>query len=442
MSSIFTQNFSTVLATRVHDLVDTSANAYLPVEKQTYAYIVLGKQLPWNSGTEVVPNPPPSTEPDQNKCFKHGIYAKQLKYENTSLVVARNDWTANTVYNTYESNTNFYVVNSQLQVFKCLSNNDGASSTDEPELSLSTTSLEEPYFKTADGYKWKYLYTISAQQKQRFMDDNWMPVSKNPFVAAAAVPGSIDIINITNSGNNYTDGSLEDIITITGDGSGATAKANVIGGHVTDIIIQERGSNYTNATITFNDIPGGSGSGATATVAIAPVLGHGNDPVFELGAGTVMYNIEFDGDEDGKFPTSNDFRESFLVINPLVNGSTTLATSDNYTLYTKIKTSPGLGDFNDDEQVFQGTTFADATYKADVISFDEINNLLYVNNVQGTLSLNQAIKGYTSGAIRVATSSTEPTMKLYSGKVIYISDKLPVSRDQNQTDRIRLILSF
>lgn len=442
MSSTFTQNFNTILALRVHDLVDTSLNAYMPASKQTYAYIALGRQLPWTSGTEVVPNPPGITEQDQTNCFKHGIFAKQMKYENTSLVVPRNDWTANTVYNTYESTTNFFVVNSQLQVFKCLSNNDGAPSTDEPQLSLSTTSLEEPYFKTADNYKWKYLYTISAQQKQKFMDDNWMPVSKNQFVSAAAVPGSIDIINITNSGNNYTDGALQDIITITGDGTSATAKANVVGGHVVDIIVQERGMNYTNASITFADVAGGSGSGAAAEVAIAPVLGHGNDPVYELGASTVMYNIEFDGNEDGNFPTTNDYRESFLVVNPLVNGTSTLATGDSYTLYTKIKTSPGLGDYNDDEQVFQGTTFADATYKADVVSFDEINNLLYVNNVQGTLSLNQAIKGYTSGAIRVATSSTEPTMKLYSGKVIYISDKLPVSRDPNQTDRIRLILSF
>lgn len=442
MSSIFTKNYRISLAQQVHNLADVGANVYLPTNRKIYNYVVLGKQLPWNAGTEVPPNPPVITDTSLNECFKTAIYAKQIKYENTSMVTERIDWAANTEYNTYESNTNFYIVNSQLQVFKCLANNNSSLSTDEPQLSLSSTSLEEPYFKTADDYKWKYMYTISSQQKQRFMDDNWMPVATNQFVAAAAVPGGIDIINVTNSGNNYIDGTLQDIITINGDGIGATAKANVVGGHIVDIIVQDRGINYTESTITITDIVGGVGSDATATVAIAPISGHGAEPEYELGASTVMYNVEFDGSENDTFPTSNDYREAFIVMNPLIYGSSTLATGNYYTLYTKIKTSPGLGDFNNDEKIFQGTTFADATYIADVISFDTINNYLYVNNIKGTLALNQAIKGYTSGAIRVATTSTEPTMKLYSGKVTYISDKLPISRDPNQTDRIRLILSF
>lgn len=442
MSSQFTKNFSVQLAQKVLDLSDVGANSYLPPERQIYNYVVLGKVLPWNSGTEIVPTPG-ITEDDINECFRVGIYAKQIKYENASLVVPRNDWKANTVYNTYKSNTNFYVVNSNLQVFKCLSNNGGVASNSQPQLTLSTTSLEEPYLKTADGYKWKYLYTISSKQKQKFMDDNWMPVSTNPFVSAAAVPGSIDIINITNSGNNYTNGSLQNIITITGDGSGATAKANVQNGKIVDIIIQDRGQNYTTASIEIDDVAGGLGFGATANVSISPVLGHGNNPAFELGASSIVYNVEFDGTETANFPADNDFRQAFVVVNPLLNdGTDSLATGNSYTLYTKIKTSPGLGNFNNDEKVYQGVSFEESTFKADVISFDEVQNYLYVNNVQGTITPNQSIKGYNSGSVRVVTSSTLPTMKLYSGKVIYISDKTAVSRDPNQTDRIRLILSF
>jgi hypothetical protein len=33
-------------------------------------------------------------------------------------------------------------------------------------------------------------------------------------------------------------------------------------------------------------------------------------------------------------------------------------------------------------------------------------------------------------------------MQLYSGKILYISDKLPITRDPSQTERIRFILSF
>jgi hypothetical protein len=76
------------------------------------------------------------------------------------------------------------------------------------------------------------------------------------------------------------------------------------------------------------------------------------------------------------------------------------------------------------------------------ISFDEIENFVYVNNITGTLNTNQALKGLKSGAIRVATDTTNPSLHLYSGKVLYISDKLPVTRDVDQTDRIKFIISF
>jgi hypothetical protein len=442
MSSTLTKNFKILLAKQFQNLTDVGANSYLPADKKSYLYAVVGKQLPWNTGTEVAPTPG-VTDYDLNVLYKSGILAKQVTYENSSIVVQKNVWTSNTVYNTYESNTNFYIINSKDQVFKCLSNvSTGTVSTSQPELTLSTTSLEEPYLQTADGYKWKYLYTVSSVQKHKFMDANWMPVSVNKFVRAAAIPSSIDIVNITNSGNNYTDGSTQDIITVSGDGSGAILKANVVNGQIQNIIIQDRGLNYTSATLSFNDVNGGLGSSAAATVSISPHDGHGYDPVYELGASTIMFNVEFDGDESGVFPTDNDFREVFIVSNPFEDGATTLATESTYTLYTKIKTSPGLGDFSNDEKVFQGVTYDTASFTADVISFDEVQNELYINNVVGTLAQNQSLKGYNSGSIRVVTSSTPPTFHLYSGKVLYISDKLPITRDSAQLDRIRFILSF
>lgn len=442
MSSLFTNNFKTLWAKQIQDWTDVSANANLPDDKKKYIYVVLGRQLPWNTGTEVAPTPK-TTEADLFNLYKTGIYAKLVTFENSSIVVERNDWTANTVYNTYLSENNFYVKNSKDQVFKCLSNvSVGTISTDEPQLTLSTSSLEEPFIQTADGYKWKYLYTISSVQKQKFMDANWMPVSVNKFVRASAVPASIDVVTVTNSGNNYIDGSTQDIITVVGDGSGAILKANVVSGQVRDIVIQDRGQNYTTANLIIQDVSGGTGSGASAVVSIAPHDGHGFDPVFELEASTVMFNVEFDGDEDGNFPVNNDYREVFAVYNPYEDGNENLATAPFYTLYTKIKTSPGLGDFSLDEKVFQGTTFDTATFTADVISFDDVQNQLYVNNITGTLVENQVLKGLTSGSVRVVTDSTPPSLHLYSGKVLYISDKLPINRDSAQLDRVRFILSF
>jgi hypothetical protein len=67
---------------------------------------------------------------------------------------------------------------------------------------------------------------------------------------------------------------------------------------------------------------------------------------------------------------------------------------------------------------------------------------LYVNNDKGPIALNQAIKGFTSGATRVATNLASPTMKLYTGKTLFVSDKEKISRDDNQIDKIRFIVSF
>jgi hypothetical protein len=442
MSALITKNFKILLAKQIYNLLDLSANSYLPASRKSYIYAFIGKHLVWNPGTEYAGTP---TEDDAsiNDYYRRGIYAKQISLENASLVAPRINWTSNTVYNTYLANSNFYVLNTKDQVFKCLANSSvGTASTTEPELTLSTTSLEEPYVETSDGYKWKYMYTLTSSQKQKFLNDEWMPVSFNKFVRAAALGGSIDIVTVTNSGNNYTDGTTQDIITVDGDGSGAILKANVSSGHVQDIIIQDRGLGYTYANLIFSDVSGGVGTSAAATVSIAPHDGHGYDPVYELNAKTIMFNVEFAQDESGNLPTDNDFREIVIIQNPFEADTTTVATDSSYTLYNKIKVSPGVGDFNNDEIVYQGATFAEATFTADVISFDEVENFLYVNNTRGSLQVNQAIKGYNSGAIRVINSNVDPTLDLYSGKILYISDKLPITRDPAQTERIRFILSF
>lgn len=441
MNNLITQNFRTLMAEQFLNLLNIGANLYLPDDRKSYVYAVIGKQTPWNDGEEVVPTPQDTID-GLNEVWRRAIGARIASLINANLVIPRIDWTQNTVYNTYEAKSNNYVKNSRDQVFKCLDNNNGAASTTEPTLTLSTTSMEEPYFMTPDGYKWKYLYSISSFEKQWFMNEDWMPTLSNKFVSEAAINGSIDIVNIINTGNNYVNGPVQDIITVEGDGTGAILKANVSNGQVIDIIIQDRGADYTRANVRFSDITGGVGFGAEAEIKISPQDGHGSNPAYELGANNVMFCIQFEGPgPEGIYPTDNDFREVFLVQNPKeVSGD--LATDEYYTLYTTINTSPGIGDFNVDEIVYQGVTFGTSTFSAEVVSFDADKNELYVNNVKGNIALNQALKGFSSGATRVATRLASPTLKSYTGKVLFVSDKQKISRDDNQIDKIRFIVSF
>jgi len=445
MSSIITTNFSTLIAQQFLNLLDVGANSYLPLNRRSYVFVTIGKQTVWNQ-SDTPPTPGQSTR-DLISYSDRAIAARRISSDSASFVVPRYNWTSGVTYSRYGCTicpigTPFYVLNSKGQVFKCLDNNSNSPSTDEPELFLSATSLEEPFFLTSDGYKWKYLYTLSSNQRQKFLNDDWMPVTFDRFVRASAVNRSIDIVGITNTGNNYVDGPNQNIITIDGDGRDAVLKANVVGGQVVNIVIQNRGQDYTKANLIFTDITGGIGTGASAVVTLSPQNGHGYDPVEELYANTVMFNVDFEGSVGGLFPTENEFREVTLLSNPLFRDTQTLASGDFYEMYNEILVSPGVGDYNNDEIIIQGENLEDATFSAEVISFDENTNIIYVNNLRGKFSPNQPIKGLTSGAIRIAINSTPPDLDLYSGKTLFVSNKVPVTRDPDQTDRIRFILSF
>jgi len=78
-----------------------------------------------------------------------------------------------------------------------------------------------------------------------------------------ATSGIVSKIAVTNGGTGYTSTPL---VTITGIGKGATARASISGGAVTSITILTVGSGYATApTVT---ISGGSGTGATASATI------------------------------------------------------------------------------------------------------------------------------------------------------------------------------
>jgi len=446
MTTLITENFKVELAKKLYDSLDLGLNSSLPTDRQNYFYAILGRQTPWTDEQ----NPPVPTEGTNclNFLYKNALFAKRLSNAQAAFVARRIDWTSGTVYDSYSDvicnfsfDLDFYVMNSSYEVFKCLDNNNGVASTSEPDVTLSTTSLEEPYIETADGYKWKYLYTLSSLQRQKYLTNEWMPVSTNKFVSAAAVGGSIDIVKILNSGNNYVDGASQDIITISGDGTGVQLKANVVDGQIVDVIIQNRGLNYTYTDITVEDVVGGVGSSANLASVVSPPDGHGYDPVYELGASKLMFDCDFEG-SDTTFTSENDYRQVFVVLNPNAQSTGTLATAEKYTCYFRIKTSPGLGDFNEDEVVYQGTTLQDANFTANVVYFDATQNYLYVNNIRGNATVNQSVKGGSTGSIRIVNGFENPSLKLYSGKVLYISNTLAVSRNPDQTDRVRFILNF
>lgn len=102
----------------------------------------------------------------------------------------------------------------------------------------------------------------------------------------------IDAILVTNSGYNY---DSQPTVTITGDGSGATAQATVVNGKVESINIIDRGVNYTQASVAIT----GVGSEASATVRLEARYGklrayyfksNGEKVIVNNNIGTVDYD--------------------------------------------------------------------------------------------------------------------------------------------------------
>lgn len=182
------------------------ANAFVSdVNDTRNSYFVFAsKSLPWDNES----NPPAannSLEETNLSVYRDLLFGKLLANSDISILIPRYNWVFDTVYSEYDQTDAdlyskiFFVVNDQYEVFKCISNNRGAKSTVEPRLNTVSGT-----FNTADGYVWKYMYTIDAQSYSKFASADYIPVTINADVAGNAVPGTIDAYRITDGGNNYS----------------------------------------------------------------------------------------------------------------------------------------------------------------------------------------------------------------------------------------------
>ncbi len=345
---------------------------------------------------------------------------------------------------------NFYVRNSSDQVFKCLFNNSGATSNVEPTIGLDGNLPESPSIETSDGYKWKYLYTIPYGYKQKFFNRNWMPVVTDSSAESASVDGRIDLVRVLSGGTDYYSGGTANslsIVSVKGDGTGANVTARVESGVITGINILRGGSGYTYATIAVDDpLQSGSGEEATFKVDIAPKYGHGSNPVKELGCFTMMISSELEGDVGGVVPVDDfDYRQISLVKNPLLaNGD--FASNSQYRLTTKVTGSFSGTIENDDHLYVLENALGIEDFFCVAVSVETDSSQLYINNITGnlpnTLETTKTLVSSNSLGEIFITSIEEPDVDIHSGDLMYYENRQKITRNQDQTEQIRIVLSF
>ena len=482
---------------------------------QNKVFMFVGRAKTWGS-TDV----PPAGEPIdsfeyQTESYADSVAFKRVDISDTALVVPRVDWvdptqttggvgrtysmykpdyaptktTANGATRLYDSN--FYVMNSDFNVYKCLYNGQdpvyprGRPSLVEPT-GTSTTIIETGDSPGVYSYRWKYMYTIDADNILKFVTSEFIPVLTNTLVQSAAGAGAIDSVVVENAGTGYNNKEYTDV-PIRGDwsingGNEAKCTVKITSGSVESVTITTAGSGYTFGTIDVALIPNvGSGTGASLDVVIPPSGGHGKNVVRELGAYRLMFTSKLETSSAfADFPNDLTYRRVGLVLNPYDYNTSTICSQNTRSavkamIFPQAGTGTPSGNFAPGETITQASTNA----KGFVVSYDSTTKVLkyYQNSVDGTVNGNviafsganqitSSQNAYTATPdATIGTSSVPVTqitigvsvyelglsfvtgyanqeIELGSGEMLYIDNRNPITRSADQNEEIKVVIEF
>ena len=364
------------------------------------------------------------------------------------------------------------------------------------------------------------MYTVPTADVTKFLTTSFIPVRHiketppggsdsaltNQFsVQTNAVDGAIFNMKITTAGTGYANGTTEAILTISGDGTGATATAIVSGGAITGITMTNVGTGYRHAVVT---ISGGGGSGGVVRPVIGPIGGFGKDATNDLRSHYVTINTVFTGDESGAIPDSNDFRQIAVVKNPIekatesatISATGSMVVGNFYKILTIGNTTdanfatagstsgnPVVGEifkaiattltgsstgtiaqvaeasaYNTCKSVTIPASLA-STYVADfafeahtsgtvgakgiVVEYNNTSGVLhYIQNEStgfGVINVNHFTRATgSSGAGNDVTAVGAPLINHHQGDVMFIENRTATTRSAGQVETVRLIIAF
>jgi len=341
----------------------------------------------------------------------------------------------------FAASNNFYVITNEFHVFKCLDNNNGSTSTVMPNILITTT-----HFQTSDGYIWKYMYSLTAEEKLRFVTSKFIPIrtiessdnSQQWNVQENAIDGGLHVIKVTNSGSNYTANDV--VVSIKGDGHYANAFAvlNTASNTVSSIIIDNLGYGYTYADISLTS---SRGSGATARAVISPPGGHGSNPLTELGGSYLIFNIQLKDSEGRILTTHNDYRQIALVEDPHLYGTTNKAATTTVSQLTVLTLNGTSVEYSEDEWVFQGASYASSFFKGIVVDWDSTNNVIKLAQTEG-VPTKDLLVGANTTAARFVSSITPPTLQPRTGNLLYTDNIVAIQRADDQAEDYKIVLNF
>lgn len=477
MAAIITEKF------RLHNAKEFKQSA---TESGNAMYMFIGRPLSWTDDN----NPPTPVDSlnDEYDAYANMVALKKVSSTDVSHAIIRRDWTSGTAYDEYRHNytssntatsgastlwaSTFYVVTSDYNVYKVISNNGGANSTVMP------TGTSTSILTTADGYKWKFMYSISASDVIKFVTSDFIPVKTIGAKAAVdgdvgglgsaasddnsaqwdvengATDGTIEHARVTAGGSSYgSDGTSN--VAISGDGSSGQLTVTVSSGAITAVAINAVGSGYSVASIDnslLQTATSSTGTGASFDIIISPKNGHGADPVEELGGNYVIANSRLEYAEgSGDFPTDNDFRQIGLIVNPTDAGGNTLSTATTLSALNRLTLNSGATMPVVDDTIANAASVVSGTAVGKVVSIDSTNRYIYflpsadsVGNFNSFSATNTIFVGSTSKGVISSggVSGAYPEVSRNSGDIVYLENRGAVARAADQIEDIKLIIEM
>lgn len=240
--------------------------------------------------------------------------------------------------------------------------------------------------------------------------------SDQAIIEQTAIFGAIDAVKIVNGGTGYT----QAIITVDGDGTGFNATALVESGIIKRINIINPGKDYTYANI----IVSGTGTGASIIPIISPGLGHGSNPIHELGASTVCYYSNINQQAYNDIRLTNEFRTYGIVEDPKEFFTSKLLITDGVS--TMYKITMNTTDLQKDDVLFiNGFEFT--------IVEIAISGVLLSGNVNFILQAGDKIQSNSFvGERSIDQVIALPQGDKYSGKLFYINTESGISLSEEQ----------
>ena len=529
MSAIVTDQFRILNANNFVESVEDTNNSYyvflgLSNPTGTESLVGYGRSSDWNTTTPA----PTDSFAYQRHSGDTMMFGKKISSANIRRLIRRVDWVSGNRYEIYRDDysptnqspltksnrlydANYYVMNSDFKVYICIDN--GSTGTNP----LGNVSQDEPTFtdlepskagNSGDGYKWKYLFTVSPSDIIKFDSTEFVTVpngwstSTDSQIRTVRENGNSDVnlnqikhVYIENGGAEYKNG-LSQEVNIVGDGTGAKARVDVVGGNITNVIVSAGGKGYTYGMV---DLAGLNSNVPTSGKAklipiIPPARGHGDDIYSELGTDKVIIYSRFD-DSTKDFPSDTTFAQVGIVKNPTKSGTDITYSDNTFSSLQAVKflnvsgtpkvgekvtqlltVSPNVGKvakgyvssydkdtkvlkyFRDRSLYYNSTTsdhtdYANVTTQGRIYQFESAstsNNFSgEESGFSGEIQLN--FTGITTNptgtklinlGTRFNAGLSESEINKGSGQIIYLDNRPEIVRSTRQKEDIKIILEF